>query len=276
MQGFGGSPNINEVTDFRLFLREELLRRCKQNPSYSLRAFARTLGLESSYLSKLVRGNRTITKKVVDRIGFKLGLDPDEIDRFKSKIGTDSSTERTETNFRQLAYDSFKLISDWYHYAILELITVEGFRADHKWIAKSLNINVTEVQSALERLVRLGLLEQDKNGKWETHSANNTTINLDYSEAALKSLQQQILEKAIVSLQEIPLDQRDQSAMTMAIDSKLLPEAKKKIRTFRRDLCAFLQDGRKRDQVFHLSVSLYPVSKKSIEEKGSKKKGQKK
>jgi hypothetical protein len=47
----------------------------------------------------------------------------------------------------------------------------------------------------------------------------------------------------------------------MAIDVSRLPEAKARIRDFRRELCAFLQDGRPRQRVYELSLSLFPVSR---------------
>ncbi len=41
--------------DFRIFLQEELVLRCKKNPKFSMRAFARMLGVENSALSKIIK-----------------------------------------------------------------------------------------------------------------------------------------------------------------------------------------------------------------------------
>jgi hypothetical protein len=68
------------------------------------------------------------------------------------------------------------------------------------------------------------------------------------------------LLQALEALEDVPLESRDQSSMTMAIDPSLLPEAKAKIRDFRRSLCAFLQENaRPKSEIYQLSISLFPV-----------------
>ena len=54
-----------------------------------------------------------------------------------------------------MSIDKFSVISEWYHYAILELTYVSGFKADYKWIARKLSITVEEAKVAIERLIRL-------------------------------------------------------------------------------------------------------------------------
>ncbi len=250
--------------DFRAYLQTELVKRCKQNPNYSLRAFSRSLGLESSFLSKLFKGSRVVTPKLIDRLADKLALKPQEIAQFKAQAGskTSAATLTSVAEYQQLTNDHYQVIAEWYHYAILELITVKVFKQDSRWIARTLGITSVEVDAAIERMQRLGMLELNKKGKL-FQPKNHTTVGSPHALSALKILQTQILKMAITALEETPIEERDQSAMTMAIDSSLLPEAKKKIRDFRRELCAFLQEGRKRDRVYHLSVSMYPVSKKT-------------
>jgi hypothetical protein len=67
---------------------------------------------------------------------------------------------------RQLVHDSLSLISNPYHLNILELIHLEEFRPDSRWIARVLDITVDEVNVAVSRLVRLGLLEMSSADKW--------------------------------------------------------------------------------------------------------------
>jgi hypothetical protein len=76
----------------------------------------------------------------------------------------------------------------------------------------------------------------------------------------LKKNQKQFLEKAIYSLENDPLEERSHTNMTMAIDSKKMELAKQMIREFQMALCNVLETG-KRDQVYNLSVALYPLQK---------------
>lgn len=68
--------------DFRKFLEEELARRSQNYPRYSLRAFARHLDVDSSFLSKILNGKRTVTLRTIRMFGERLNLSQDELARF--------------------------------------------------------------------------------------------------------------------------------------------------------------------------------------------------
>lgn len=250
------------MSDFRSFLQSELVRRTKQNPKYSLRAFARFLGVQSGYLSNVLRGERRVTGQVIQKFGLKLGLSPKELEKFEKGLAGYSSPADIQTaEYKQMAYDHFKVISDWHHFAILELALIKDFNPTAKWISKVLGISLIEAQDAIERLIRLRYIEVKQNGSWLLMDGNTTTLGTEATSSALRKVQRQFLEMAILALEEVPIEKRDQTAMTMAIDSTLLPQAKEKITKFRRELCSFLESGKKRDSVYQLSVSLYPVTK---------------
>jgi uncharacterized protein (TIGR02147 family) len=136
-------------------------------------------------------------------IASKLGWNPSEIDLFcdlvdseharakKKKAEARSRVESSAPNYQQLSLDSFQVISDWYHYAILELTLVHDFESDCKWIASRLGLSVHVVEAAIERLKRLDLLiEQD--GKLRASNgftASPTGIPSD----ALKQFHRQLL-----------------------------------------------------------------------------------
>ncbi len=143
-------------TDFRQFLQSELVRRTKLNPRFSLRAFAKHLNVQSGFLSKLLLGQRRITPAVIERFGPKLGLNLQEIEAYQ-KI---SRGEESSLDFRQISYDSFQMISDWYHFAILELASIEEFDPHPRWISDKLGISLAEAKDATERLIRLGYVSQ--------------------------------------------------------------------------------------------------------------------
>lgn len=243
--------------DFRVFLQSELIRRCKTNPQYSLRAFARTLNIEPSFLSKILKGKRSVTESILLHCADRLQLNTKDILRFRDNCSKKSGMI---LDYKQLAYDQFQVISDWYHYAILELVTVKKFKPSAIWISRALGISQAEAEAAIERLFRLGYLKETENKKWVNSSGNNTTIGNKFTAMAFRKMQRQVLEKALVALDEVQYDYRSQTAMTMAIDPSLLPKAKKKIVSFQRKLCKFLQNQKTRKEVYHLSVSLYPVS----------------
>lgn len=237
-----------EKNEFRNYLQKELIRRCQANSRYSLRAFAKNLQIEPSFLSKILNGKKPITQKTFKKLSLSLGLNPDQIRKFNS--------ESKNNNYSSLTMDQFQIIADWYHYAILELMKTRSFTPSKKWIAKVLNVSIHEISAAIERLINLEFIDEN----WNLLSASNSTVNNDFTNIALKKLQKGILEKSIDALENIPYELRDQSSMTMAIDPKLIPEAKEKIKNFRRELNKWFERYGNPTEVYHLSVSLYPVS----------------
>ncbi len=261
-----GIATDNEQTRaaFRLFLQEELVRRCQKNPKYSLRAFALLLEVENSALSKILNGKRKLTSQMIQRFSEKLNLSPQELAEVKNRFNVASTTEADAlATYRQVTLDQFAIIADWYHYAIHELVKIKNAKHDVRWIAKTLNISQAEAGAAIERLLRLGYLEKDKKGRFVNCSGPLSTLGNKFTAVAFRKLQRQILEKAIVSLETVPMEERDNTSMTMAISTKHLPAAKEMIKGFRRQLSAFLEkDQNNLDAVYHLGIALYPVSSK--------------
>src|SRR5690606_24554445 len=120
---------------------------------------------------------------------------------------------------------------------------------------KRLGVSPTEVRLAVQRLQSIDMLEITEDGQWLDRAGDVTTVGNEFTHLALQKFQRQILEKAVDALQT-DYEKRDQSSMTMAIDTSQLPKAKALIKNFRRDLCALLQETKHKDQVYHLAVSL--------------------
>jgi uncharacterized protein (TIGR02147 family) len=87
-----------------------------------------------------------------------------------------------------------------------------------------------------------------------------STADKHLTTPALRKNQRQLLEKAIDSLENDPIELRSMTSMTTAIDPRRIPEAKEMIRHFNRTLCAFLEGGN-RTQVYNLGIALYPLQK---------------
>ncbi len=253
-----------KVRDLRCVLQNELVRRIKDNPRYSLRAFARSLEIDPSLLSKVLNGKRGASRKVFERLVTHLGLSGSEtalLCREPASQAIWSGGKAIDGGYRNVSADEFQIISDWFHYAIFELMNVKNYRPSPRWMARALEVSVEQVLGALNRMERAGLIARNAKGFRVRTNQSITNIGNNISAAPFRILQKQILEKAIQAVDEVALDKRDQTSMTMAIDPALLPEAKEVIRRFRRDLSAFLQKSPDRSEVYNLSISLYPVSK---------------
>ena len=67
------SSGVGDVLDFQDWLVSEFTSRCKRNPRYSMRAFAKQLDMDPSSVSQLLSGKRNASKKMVKRITACVG-----------------------------------------------------------------------------------------------------------------------------------------------------------------------------------------------------------
>ena len=243
--------------DFRLYLQNELLRRCEANPRYSLRSFASNLQTNPAILSTLLSKKRTLTEAHIRKFGTALSLDPSTVNNFVQSL----KEARTPT-YQELTQDVFLAISEWYYDAILEMTGLKSFKPDSKWIAKVLGISINEVNAAVQRLIRLELLEIDKKGKWKDLSkSNSNTLDSDFSNVAMRKYQKKILEKSIEAVEKLPRTERDHTSMMVCGDPKDLKKVKEMIRDFRHSVAAYLErNSSKSEEVFQLAVSIFPIT----------------
>jgi uncharacterized protein (TIGR02147 family) len=259
--------------DYRTYLKSVLENRVSSNPGYSLRAFARDLKVSPQMLSFVLNERKGISTEVAAEIAERLNMSPAETSYFVDLVtlahARNAQVKRLAQyriderlsqgpSFKTLEVEAFQAISDWHHYAILELTFVPGFKSDPKWIAGQLGITAFEASQAIERLQKLELLDA-RDGELRKTELN---ISASYGtpSSALRKLAKQLLEKAIESLETQSIDERDVTNITMAIDPALLPEAKKMISDFRRKLCGFLEQGN-RSEVYVFAPALFRASR---------------
>lgn len=225
---------------------------------------AQQLDLPSGRLSELLSGRRDLTPAAALKIATKLSYDPAKRQKFLELVEAKRTRAAqpepmSHEKYLQLSADAFYVLSDWHHFAILSLIDLDDFDPAPSAIAKRLGLSTIEVRGSLERLTRLGLVTQDKLGNIKKTSKNITTTH-DVESAALKLSHKQNLELAAQALDEVGVEMRDITSITMAIDVEKLPLAKQMIKKFRRQLSEFMESGSK-NEVYNLNVQLFPLSK---------------
>lgn len=239
-----------ELSYFKIWLQEEFTRRCAVNSRYSLRAFAKSLELDASTVSKMLSGKRRISRVMLRKIEEKLGM--------AFIFDAEGMQENLGKRYTLLSKDLFRVISDWYHFAILDLTLLKTFVSNPEWIAHQLGISVIEASSGIDRLKRLELLGEDGNRLVKTKTSFSN-YKEGHTSGAHKEYQRQVVQKALHAIDGCPQELKDITSMTIAGNSKKIVEVKEVIKRFRRELANFMEDG-DGDAVFHLAVQLYPVT----------------
>jgi uncharacterized protein (TIGR02147 family) len=269
---------IANYGDFKTVLKNEFAERAGANPHYSLRAFARTLNLSPPRLSDILRGRYGLSKRAAIAIAKRLGYNKSEQTAFaclveskhaRSRIGRDRANAELQA-FRKrgpvqdFQLEAFRVISDWYHFALLELTYVKDFQSNPAWIAKQLGISISLVKDAIGRLKKLDLLIETQ-GKL---TAPDLTLDVPggVPSSALKNFHRQILNKAIQAIDEQSVEERELSSVVIALRNDQLPEAKKMISDFRKNFLNALGSNvavaRDKNQVYFFSNQFFSLNPK--------------
>ena len=125
---------------FRGLLQAEFDRRRACNRRYSLRAFARSLAIDHSALSQILRGKRRLTTRAIRSLGRALRLS---------------------------AADIAEHCAAEHEAAVLATLTRPGFRADSRWVSTVAGIPLDEVNVALQRLLRKRMMIMSGRAVWQ-------------------------------------------------------------------------------------------------------------
>lgn len=266
------SNSSQKKRDFRTLLHNYFEQRVARNPGYSLRAFARDLKISPSRLSDVLKGHYGLSRLAAEHIVERLRLSREDASYFcnlvesvhsRSKMRRQIALQGVEDYERkksenQLDLDTFKIISDWYHFAIVELTYLEEFSEDPAWIAKTLKITEEAASAAVQRLFKIGLIKRN-NGRIQAREGS-TFVGKDVPSDAIKAYHSQILHRALEAIYSQSVDERELSSSVVAIDSERINEAKEAIRRFNSDFIKKFCSRFRQDQVYCLSMQFFELS----------------
>lgn len=259
---------MNKKTDYIDFLLSELANKTKVNPLYSQRAFAKFLGVSPGSLNEILKGKRKLSLKAAIKMSKKLQLSKVEIRDFLALVdGNESGENAFESSLveKQLSNDTFDVVSDWYCFAILSLADCQDFKWTELHISKRLGISLWQAKDAVNKLLRVGLIEKTKKGY---RTSSDFVLSPDgVPSKAVRKFHHSILQKAQDALETQSVDEREISGVFMALDPKKLDKIKGEIDQFQNDIVEKYSKG-KQLEVYQFETALFRLS---IPSKGSKK-----
>jgi uncharacterized protein (TIGR02147 family) len=258
-------------------LKNRWSERQLSNPAYSLRAFARDLGLNPSQLSLVLNGKRGLSPPVAAQVAQKLELSSSEQDSFIAAFRAEfaaspiqrtlaqAQLEHSQTFLveRSLEVDLFKTVSSWHHFGLLELIKISGKRSGKglvQWLSNKLGIPENETLLALARLERLELIRKEES----KYVVNQESIFADHPTPteAMRKFHRQILEKATAALTYQSAEERYGISDVMPTRVKNVVRAKKLIQKFRQDFAKEISEPEGGDEIYGLSLQFFRLSQK--------------
>jgi uncharacterized protein (TIGR02147 family) len=245
------------VEQIKILLIEQLNQRKARNASYSLRAFSRDLGIGLGSLSEAIAGKRDLSKKNLLKVFQNLDISIDQREILLNQNSVKKISKTPEEVHELMLEDQFKLISDWYYMAILNLAKIKSNKASEQWISERLGIETYQAQDALHRLQRLGLLKIEKNKIVRT--AKPITTTQDLPSVAIKKHHTQNLHRAEIALHEVDIHLREFGSVVVPTNIKNISKVKELLLKTRKKAALLLEDDQA-TEVYTLSFQLFPLT----------------
>ncbi len=254
-----------EVHPLIEILKNSLHKKKLNRASYSLRAFARDLDIESSLLSKILRGKYVITDKMVRRLLEKLGCHLDEIAGVV-KTARDLRVKRLYKKVHlaervtDLSEKQMLLMRKWYWPALIELCQLPNFQGDPLWIAEKLKLSLEEVEETISTMIRDGFVVEEE-GVIRPSIHQPSTFWKPGTMRELQDLQKDVLRKAIEAVDEVPPELRSQTTLTFRVSKSKLHLITNEIRDFNMRINKLAEiSSDLPDSVYNMTVGLYPLT----------------
>lgn len=248
-------------------LISELDQRKSRNKQYSLRAYAKQLGIEPSLLSKIIRQKVIPTPKTLEKLISSLSIENSKkaslIAEYRArKDSTALSYKKGKNDFLKINKLSDWPFESWNDLIIFSMLGLVSYNSASK-LSKQLEIDEKLVKKSLERLRKKGLVVENN----LAYSLKIAQVSDDLPLATTnlkKNIQKKFLKEAILKIDQTPIDQRLNGTLTFPLDPKLLPKIKKRIASFMTEINGFsVAQGSSNTSVYNLTIALYPLTKES-------------
>jgi uncharacterized protein (TIGR02147 family) len=276
--------SIIEYMDYRDFLSDYIETKKKQNPSYSMRAFAARLQCNAGQFTRILKGERNLTPAHAIEIGSIVKFSRKEKRYFELLISFNHAKKQSEreyffdqmqqfrkSNIKEVSSDQYLLYSHWYYLVLRELLAIcpcrDTSELECRKLSRLLNppISHSEIREALETLLRLGVIEKKDNGFLGTADAF-TASGEKVPQVITNRFLLEFTDLARRAVDSIPRNERRLSTLTFSISQDGFQKISERIDEFRRELLGLVEaDSGKLEKVYHMNFQLFPVSKFSVE-----------
>jgi len=259
-------------------LKDQFLLKKKKSPSFSIRAWAKVLGLNShGPLQQILAGNRALPKKYLPAIKKSLGLNQREMDYLSSLIDFEKSKSEDEKNIHLqklkkirpkkfdvhiLEVENYKYFENPLHSIIRTLMERSDFQADPKWIQETLEFKTTisEINEVINRLIELGSVSTH-NGKL---TKNKVAIQnkADVPSLGVRKFHEKMALIASEQVHHQHVDEREFNSMSFNIKKEKIPEAKIRLREFINEfICEFQANPEESDLTYQINNQFFRLNK---------------
>ena len=277
------APNIFNYQSPKQYLIDCLGAKQKNNSKYSVRAWARDMGLKShTLLVMLLQGKRPLRVQHSSFLCNGLNLSSDEKLYLQALIQYESAQTIEEKkllslwlqelnpgkDFRINEFEKYEYISHWIHSALMAFCEIPEVSGNEKEVLRRLKGKVTasEINSAVERLKQLGLLTESVDGKWACHFDRVSSPN-DIPSSGVREYHRKVADLAKDSLEAVSVEEREFQGTCLPIAKSKASLAKEMIRRFRSQLETAMK-GEEPEELYQLNIQFFRLTEEPTKGEG--------
>ena len=270
-------PAIFDYLDYRAYLKDLFNYKKFKNHLFSYRVFSGKAGFSSPNFLKLVIDNkRNLTNESIGKVAKGFSFNKQERDFFENLVFMNQASTNDEKDHyykkmmsvngylksHRINKSNYKYFSRWYYPVIREIAVFGERNATPDDISKALNpsIPVKEVERALKILLELGLLKKDKAGLWE-QADKVVSTGAEVKSLVIYNYHKEMIKLALEAFERHQAEKRSISGVTISIKEEKLPEIKKIIADFRKELLNLACEDKGSDKVFQINIQAFPLTK---------------
>lgn len=280
------SIDIFDYFDYREYLQMEYTFRKEHQTGFSHRLFSEQAGISSpNYLFRVLKGERVLTIDYVDKFTKALKLTRNESSYFTTlvKFNNERNTCEKEKLLRTLLSLRYKrsihriddkklqFFSKWYYPVIRELAVILEWDNDFNILARHCfpRITAQQAKDAVVYLIKTEFLKQDSDGKY-LRTEPVISSGDEVKSTVLRNYHRQTLAQCIDALDEVDVEERDISSLTLSVSRKTYAVIKKEIQDFRKRLLVLAREDTNPELVCLTGFQLIPRSKRVAAENDGK------
>jgi uncharacterized protein (TIGR02147 family) len=230
--------------------------------------------MDASLLAKILGGERHLSASRVQPVLDMVGLAGLEAEYFRILVqyGKSKSAKESQVCFAKLAElrrvspvaidDSQASYWDsWVNVAVRSLVSCGSFTDEWERIGSLLRPHVSgaKVREAVATLAELGFVEKDSDGFWRVREPF-LRDGKGPQVRALRHFHRQSLLLAVDAIENIPVDRRDISSVTVSIPESGYAEISEMVRDFRSRLLTAVSRMQVPDRVYQVSIQAIPLA----------------
>lgn len=263
--------------DYKPYLEAIYQSEKAARPNYSYVIFSHELGLGTGNVSWLIiKGQRKLTRNTIQKVSQALGLrgyekqyfdtmvlythasKPEDLDKHLQKLVSLKGRCVGNTSDEQV----LRFYSQWHHAVIFELVGVTPFNSDPQWIQGKLNFHLSEreIQESLTMLETMGLIRFDAELKRHVKTVNDFETHSEVVDIGATQFHKRMIDLGKSSIENLPPDERDIGAVTIAVSPNGLKRIKQEVQAFRNYLMFIASQDQGASEMMQVNIQAFALT----------------